>query len=510
MLELYESASPEARAMLDKIGGDTMEGFNAWATQGLGERGRRAVEWANMVANLPMVGGRREVDLDGPQAQARSRLFEKGDREFAEKAGVDYDEWKNMTSMERRRAAVLKSKQEGLKKYGIPQVTDFMLDSFGMLPGMAIPAKIAKRAVTLLPGMTGYKGKSVGETFKDFAKEDLPGIAFDVAKSLVPGAQNIPLPRIPGLGRGVPVVKNEKPYQLMSVEERQEQPFRDMVRRQDMATKARADQFKAENARRSNFGDDFGFMLANQTSANPKNNFDFSALTDEEIASMKPWEYEQKQADYESGQRGKQARERPDLKQGTRAQKQDLELRQMRAQQDTQLEGALNQRQKALSDSANMEAFYAKQRKSKGKGAGCDACGSAAPSAGFLRKVLGKYKTMRGGMEKSTAEKVAPYIPVRHPVPDVPAPLDGAEHYAQHAKGLAKYAEEVRMAKDKMAMVEGIRDVMMEIYTDVRGRTPKAEASMGVPMELVIKELTEDMEGEKFSKADWRRFLESA
>lgn len=394
MLELYESASPEARAMLDKIGGDTMEGFNAWATQGLGERGGHAVEWAKMVRNLPMVGmggaalstgtgGRREVSE--LQEGARGRVFDKQIRSEAEEAGVPYEDYKNMGVMDRRRALMPAKQREGLRKTGLPQLTDFMIDSFGMIPGMAPVARIAHRAVSALPGMTGYHGQTVGDTFKDFVKEDLPGLALDAVTQYV--APRIPgINRIPGLGRGVPVLKNEKSYAQMSVQERAELPFRRLVRRQDSATKVMEDTFKAENTAPPRTGI-LGFELPRQTSANPKNNKDMP--TDEELMAMRADQAEQAQTNYETSQRGNQARERPDLKMGTNEQKQDLAKRQMRAQQDAELSGALKERKKALSDAANIEAYYAKQR---AKGRGCSSCGSAAPSAKFMREVLKHYR----------------------------------------------------------------------------------------------------------------------
>jgi hypothetical protein len=408
MLDIYESASPEARAMLDKVGGATMDGFNAWASNGMIQRGAKAVEWAGMVRGLPLLqGGRRELDL--PEiAQAKSAVFERDAKAMAERAGVDYEDWKQMSVMDRRQAAQDKGREEGLKKFGIPQFADFLLDTAGYIPGMGVAAKVARRFAAV-PGMKGYKPRqSLGDKFKDFAKEDLPGIAFDIAKSYIapkiPGIGNLPgMGRGRRRGRGLPVAKPEKQWQDMSVEERQAIPFQKVAKQQSDALKKREAEFRAENEwfqkRATNPGAIVWDTISGSPSAisatiaNPKNNKEMVKDIDK-LAGLQNWQYEQMAADYETSQLGAQQRENPNLKFGTREQKQDLELRQRKAADKKQMETLVKDRQKTLSDAMAREQAFAQQRnKTKGKGRG-----SAAPSAGFLRKVLGKYKKMRGGM----------------------------------------------------------------------------------------------------------------
>ena len=52
MNDLYAKANPEARGMLDKVGGETMDGFMAWTTQGMTQRAQNALSWANMAQNI--------------------------------------------------------------------------------------------------------------------------------------------------------------------------------------------------------------------------------------------------------------------------------------------------------------------------------------------------------------------------------------------------------------------------------------------------------------------------
>lgn len=448
MLDIYESASPEARAMLDKVGGATLEGFNAWASNGMVQRGKKAVEWAGMVRGLPLLqGGRRELDL--PEiAQAKSAVNERETRATAERAGVDYEDWKAMDPMERRRVAMDKGREEGLKKFGIPQFADFLFDTVSYIPGMAVPAKVARRFAGI-PGMKGYKSRqSFGDKLKDFAKEDLPGIAFDVAKSYMPGGRNVPNPLGRGRkqrGRGMAVAKPEKQWQNMSVEERLAVPFQKVAKQQSEALSKRESEFRAENERFKNMTKPGGVVwdtiqgmpVSDYSIANPKDNKDMETDIDK-LAGLQNWQYEQMMDKYESSQRGAQQRERPDLKLGSREQKQDLEMRQRKAEGDKKLEGMKKERQKTLSDAMAREQAFAKQRNAtKGKG-GCDACGSAAPSAGFLRKVLGKYgKTgkMRGGMEPT---QLAPFVPPRQRVEGLPAPLNTPAEMEAYGKKMAE------------------------------------------------------------------------
>lgn len=61
MNDLYAKANPEARGMLDKVGGDTMDGFMAWTTTGMTQRAQNALSWAGMAQNI--VGGASPREL---------------------------------------------------------------------------------------------------------------------------------------------------------------------------------------------------------------------------------------------------------------------------------------------------------------------------------------------------------------------------------------------------------------------------------------------------------------
>lgn len=398
MLDLYEAASPEARAELDKVGGPSLEGFNAWASQGMGERGDRAMEWANMVSNLPMFnmpflrGGRREVEFDSPVYQATSQRLEDNywqvEKDIADKVGVPFEEWKNMSKEEQFRRRMDRAKADGLRKFGLPQLVDGMIDVVGNIPGFKPFSKFAHRMVGVMPGTQAWDpNKKSGwaglvDAGKDFVTKDLPGIAIDYATKGRGRKRS---------GRGLPLAPKPKPYNLMTAEERQMIPFEKIKRAADEAAIKRESRYMMENQRAlqaPNTSDKEAFrrITDSYTEAKPENNFEMPG----DIAKYNS--YEDMLTKYQMSGREAQAQERPDLKFGSREQKQDLVRRQDAAKRDAALEKLAKEKTGKRAALLKQEAVYDKMRQG---GSSCDACGSAAPSAGFLRKVLGKYSGSR-------------------------------------------------------------------------------------------------------------------
>ena len=50
--EIYNAASLKAREKLDSVGGQTLDGFNAWVQEGLNKRGEEARQWASMANTM--------------------------------------------------------------------------------------------------------------------------------------------------------------------------------------------------------------------------------------------------------------------------------------------------------------------------------------------------------------------------------------------------------------------------------------------------------------------------
>jgi len=175
-------------------------------------------------------------------------------------------------------------------------------------------------------------------------------------------------------------------------------PFQKITKAGEEAAKKRESRYMLENQRAieastnpgKNFiaNQSFGNITDSWTEAKPENNFEMP-VTPEDIAKYsKPGEYEAMLNKYQMSGREAQAKERPDLKFGSKEQKRDLVRRQDAAKTDAALEKLAKEKLGKREALLKQEAVYDKMR---GKGY-CDACGSAAPSAGFLRKVLGKYK----------------------------------------------------------------------------------------------------------------------
>ena len=316
MADIYATGTPEARGLLDAIGGDTLEGFMAWVEQGMGERGQRALEWANMAGNLGGMSG--------------GGLF------------------------------------------------DFMANM----------------------GTAGLYGELTGRR-----------------PWYLPAKQVAKAGNLAGMSGGV----NPKPksYAEMTLEERRNQPAQERQRIYDRENRRleRADMY--DESRMSKRYRPIGEERNRRREERQRRGQEDNEFLAQDLVKKASNEFAAADsARARGGRKGLKAyRERQEATTRTQANVMGAQMERNKKQREKDLEAAKRlgyvdpkataqaQGQQGLADAgrAGQVGILAPTG-----GRGCNACGSAAPSAGFLRKVLGKYGNHGAGVFSSKGAKVAP------------------------------------------------------------------------------------------------------
>ena len=389
MADIYATGTPEARGLLDAIGGDTLEGFMAWVEQGIGERGQRALEWANMAGNLGGMSG-----------------------------GGVFDFMANMAT-------------QGL---------------YGDLTGHPVVKSLGnKDAVNA--DVEKWKGR-----FESFKK----GVGkFSDLLSGKKGGVN-PKP---------------KSYAEMTLEERRNQPAQERQRIYDRENRrlARADMY--DERRMSNRYRPIGEERNRRREERQRRGQEDNEFLAQDLVKKASNEFAAADsARARGGRKGLKAyRERQEATTRTQANVMGAQMERNMKQREKDLEAAKRlgyvdpkataqaQGQQGLADAgrAGQVGILAPTG-----GRGCDACGSAAPSAGFLRKVLGKYGEHGAGVFSSKGAKVAP-----EPNAHLREAYRVATNKAKAKEGRAKTEEEDRASVARAKQAEK-SDALLQKYAD--------------------------------------------
>lgn len=363
MNEIYAAGSPEARGHMDVIGGDTMDGFMAWTTQGMGARGNQAVQWASMAGTLPgMVGGASKpppgVDAEDWQDFNKREDVKQDIRQGKrDKEGKFTEEYLFSQSPEGRKAEKKKKRSEGLKQFGIPQFADAINTAVGYIPGIGSTLQSLGENFAMIPGQRGYdEDKSFADKAKGFAKDQAELFGPKAAEYL--GNRINPLAgRLAKAAAEAAVRKSRggKAYNLMTAEERRNALYTDKSKKEKEAESKRLAEFAKEDADYKK-----GNPLAprKRTSAKPdlaKQRGIAPGTSEEDRRKVL---YEQEQDEERTGQ-AQQKKERPELRQGSNEQLRDLELRQTRDKQE-----------KATASMKKADTDYSKEQAARDKAMG--------------------------------------------------------------------------------------------------------------------------------------------
>jgi len=325
MADIYATGTPEARGRLDAIGGDTMEGFMAWVEQGLGERGQRALEWANMAGNLAGMSGGALFGLIPNFGPGKS---------LGDKDAVHAD------------AQKMKGRFDSFRK-GVSMFSD------------------------LLSGKKG-SARPKPKSYADMTLEERRNQPAQ-ARQRIYDRENRRLERADRYEEG----RMSNRYRPTGVEQNRKREDRQRERQQDNEFLAQDLVKKASNE----------FAAADTARA-------------------------------KGGRKGLKAyKERQDAMMRTQANAMGAQMERNTKQREKDLEAAKRlgyvdpkattqaQAQQGLADAGRSSQVGVL---APSGGRGCNACGSAAPSAGFLRKVLGKYGNHGAGLGPSKKARVAP------------------------------------------------------------------------------------------------------